>query len=396
MKRGFTLVEMLIVVVVLVTLMSMVFRIGNIGEDTKARNETLNRMQRLEFALSGYYAAFGTYPPVKLHGSRNIYLEVDSHGIQNLDGEENTSIWGWYKESGDHGYNSEEEKKAWRQVEAACLAQPVACEFPFPDNYAEMVEAVSESMKTAVEQDPDKYSQEQISSYAAGFDDGVTANIGRFNAYRDKSEWRDLQLFRFGVLSYLLPRYLFMMNGDQQFFENFVQWTGNNSLPCDPLTGQQYGSWTKLQDQALKDSSAELARVANIPSQAACARWMPTFEKSLCCNHKFSFFGIEVRDTDHESQTSPMQGQTPQIYSPGGFDDASTSGQYMLDCITMRDGWGKPLYYYSPAPHQSYVVWSGGKNQRTFPPWISRKGLDGAANRCVAFWVEDDVVNLSH
>lgn len=44
-------------------------------------------MQRLENCLSGYYAAYGSYPPVKLHGSRDYTLEVDEFsGIQNLRG----------------------------------------------------------------------------------------------------------------------------------------------------------------------------------------------------------------------------------------------------------------------------------------------------------------------
>lgn len=396
MKKAFTLIEMLIVVVVLVTLMSIVFRIGNIGEDNRARNETIDRMQRLEFALSGYYAAFGTYPPVKLHGSRNIYLKVDEHGIQNLDGEENTSIWGWYKSEGDHGIGTDPEREAWEQVHAACMAQPVACEFPFPDNYAELVDAISEKMKAAVEEDPERFSERQRSMYAAGFDDGVSQNRGRFSPYRGKTEWRDLQLFRFGVLSYLLPRYLFMMNGHQSFFEDFMQWTGNNTLPCDPLTGQPYGSWSKVQDQTLKQSSVDLAHVANIPSQVACARWMPTFEKSLCCNHTFNFYGVEIRDTEHESQHSPLHSGNVEVHSPGGYDNSSTSGQYMLDSISMKDGWGHPLYYYSPSPHQSYVVWSAGRNGRTFPPWVSRSKLDATANKCVAAWVEDDIVSQSH
>ena len=57
MKKGFTLIEMLVVVVVLVTLMTMTFRLSSIGSGSSARNATINRMQRLENCLSGYYAA---------------------------------------------------------------------------------------------------------------------------------------------------------------------------------------------------------------------------------------------------------------------------------------------------------------------------------------------------
>ena len=76
-KRGaFTLIEMLIVVVVLVTLMSMVFRLSSIGDESTCRVNTVERMQKLENCLSGYYAAFGCYPPVPLHGSHDIYFRV--------------------------------------------------------------------------------------------------------------------------------------------------------------------------------------------------------------------------------------------------------------------------------------------------------------------------------
>ena len=82
MKRGFTLIEMLVVVAVLAVLMAMVFRLSGIGSDSDNRSVTIERLQRLENCLSGYYAAFGSYPPVKLHGSRNPYLRTNVHGIQ--------------------------------------------------------------------------------------------------------------------------------------------------------------------------------------------------------------------------------------------------------------------------------------------------------------------------
>ena len=93
MKRGFTLIELLVVVVVLVTLMSIMFRIGSVGGSADNRNRTIVHMQRLENCLSGYYAAFGSYPPVKLHGTRDFYMKVGSHGIQT--DVRNESIWGW-------------------------------------------------------------------------------------------------------------------------------------------------------------------------------------------------------------------------------------------------------------------------------------------------------------
>ena len=84
------------------------------------------------------------------------------------------------------------------------------------------------------------------------------------------------------------------------------------------------------------------------------------------------------------------------IFSPGGYSQSSSSRQYTLDMISIADGWGNDLYYYSPPPYQSYVLWSAGKNGRTFPPWIPRETLNEEANRCIGYWVKDDIVNLSH
>lgn len=408
MKRGFTLIEMLVVVVVLVTLMGIVFRLGSIGGESRARTVTVQRLQRLEYAVSGYYAAFGTYPPVKLHGERNIYLKVSGHGIQNTDGQENTSIWGWINGDGTAVANTTAEKEAWAQVQSACRSQPVACEFPFPDTPAMnlLVKSASERMKVWGEISSNM-SQSDKAKAMQGFDDGVSQNKGRFSAYRNKTEWADLQLFKFGLLSYLLPRYVVMMNGDETFFGNFDQWTGNNILPCNPMTGDAFSSWSeiwkKVEDYWKNANKKSLVYVANIPSQAACARWIACFEKALCCSHSTKVFGLEVWDDSGLGQetgclpnwSESSSTMSDNIYSPGGFDNDSTSGQYILDCITMRDGWYNDLYYYSPAPHQSYVIWSAGPNGRTFPPWISRDAIGADANRCIAYWTRDDIVNMS-
>jgi prepilin-type N-terminal cleavage/methylation domain-containing protein len=390
MKKGFTLVEMLIVVVVLVTLMGITFRLSSLGGASTARNKTVARIQRLENCLSGYYAAFGTYPAVPLHGSRNYKLKVSPYGIQNVDGEEEELRWDW-----KDNRNSEGESEDWSKVEAACKAQPVDCRFPFPSNgrYAEYVKAVSAELQTKAKdsglRDEFKQALEQ------GFDDGVSSNLGRFNAYEDETEWRDLQLFKFGLMSFLLPRYLVMMNSDETLYENFSQWTGNNALPADPLSGQTFVSWRELRRRATSDQNSDIARVANIPSQAVCARWIPNLERICACNHAFKLFGVDIRDPDQQ-ELSPNNVNI-QLFTPGGYDQGSSSGnQYVLDAVTVKDGWGNEFYYYSPQPYQTYVLWSAGANEKTFPPWVPRDSLDSKANECVALWVEDDIINMSN
>ena len=397
MKKGFTLVEMLIVIVVIAVLMGMVMRFGNISSDERKRATTVSRLQRLENALSGYYAAFGTYPPVRLHGSRNIYLRVSSHCIQNTDGDENTALWGWLDSNGKVS-NTEAEWNAWEQVKAACKAQPVACYYPYPDQevFKQFVNAYSEAMKSYVGGQED-IKEDVKRKFQGGFDTGVP--LGRFGSYRNKMEWTEVQLFKFGLLSFLLPRYLFMMDGPRELFRDYAQWTGNNQLPRDPLNGRQYsGGWERMRDEVRNN---DLARVANIPSQAVCARWISNFEKSLSVSRPLKLFGIDLMGESAKSAIGEGTAGSRirpnldlEIYSPGGYSQDNTSGQYILDSTTILDGWENEFYYYSPPPYQSYVVWSAGPNGRTFPPWVARDSLASDANRCVGYWIADDIVSL--
>ena len=401
MKKGFTLIEMLIVVVVIAILMGMVVRFGNISTTASRRAETVSRLQRIENALSGYYAAFGTYPPVRLHGSRNIYLKVSSHGIQDTDGSENSALWGWLDSNGKVS-NPAAEKAAWKQVSAACKSQPVACYYPYSENYREYVQAYSEACKSYVASlnVPDDIDADTKAVFEAGFDTGVP--LGRFSSYRDKVDWTDIQIFKFGLLSFLLPRYLFMMEGPRELFKDYAQWTGNNQLPHDPLRGQLYsGGWERLRE----DVNNDLARVANIPSQAACARWISNFENTLICARPLTLFGINVTDSGDSGRSKNNIGTATkgsyvrvnlgiEIYSPGGYAQDSHAGQYILNSTTVWDGWDNEFYYYSPPPYQSYILWSAGPNGRTFPPWIARDTLDAGANRCVGYWIADDIVGL--
>jgi hypothetical protein len=382
---------MLIVVVVLVTLMTMTFRLSSLGGDSWRHNKTVARLQRLENCLSGYYAAFGTYPPVALHGSRNPWLVVSSHGIQNDEGTENMDIFGWDPAQFRSGSRPEAESRAWDQVEAACRAQPVDCCFPFPERYSDYVEAKSEQLKEYV--NTEKVSERMKQVFSAGFDDGVSKNLGRFSQYQDKSEWKDLQLFKFGLMSYLLPRYLVMMNSNESIYEDYDQWIGNNPLPSNALTGLSFNSWREVCRKAKSDNKSDLAAVANIPSQAVCARWMANLEGSVNTAHgSLSVFGVSVAASGENS----FNPHSLHVYSPGGFDNDSTANQYILDSCTVWDGWDNDFFYYSPAPYQTYILWSAGKNGRTFPPWIVREGLNSTANACIGAWTEDDIVGMSH
>jgi hypothetical protein len=363
---------MLVVVAVIVTLMAILFRLSGLGEDAERRTYTIVRMQRLENCLSGYYAAFGSYPPVKLHGSRDIYRDVDGNGIQST------------QASGSRRLD-------WNRVRAACASQPVGCRFPFPAGYKDLVDGVSAEMARRAEM-PDEYPayQARAEVFRARFDDGYTDNPNRHSRNKGLVDWSNVQLFKFGVMSFLLPRYLVMLRcGD--VFTDYAQWTANNVLPCDPFNGGAFTSWQQLKNLAAGNAS-ERARVANIPSQSVCARWMPNLEGICVGNSECELFGVKIL----EPSTGDLfpDNVDIEVFSPDGFD--RTSNQYVLDGYTVCDGWGHPFYYYSPAPYQAYTLWSGGPNGFTFPPWVSRSELGSSDNATVGTWVADDIVHLSN
>lgn len=387
-RRAFTLIEMLIVVVVLVTLMSITFRLMNVGDASDRRVTTVMRLQKLENCLSGYYAAFGSYPPVPLHGSQDFNYEVGGHGIQT----DNRSEIDWNNEGA-----------AWQQVQAACRAQPIAARYPFPDGYSSMVSDISEEIKQRIEANDEEYAYLNDSAYAdrkavlmQGFDN-ISDNPGRFGGRENTdSDWREIQIFQFGLMSFLLPRYLFMMNGPSQFFsskEGVAQWGSNNTLPCNPFKGGKYDNWKMVKDDAERDSDEiGYMQVANIPTQTACARWMPNLENLCKCNHNYRFFGIYIKNRG-ALQASP----NIEIFSPSKNAKSGSSGQYVLDAITVEDGWYREFYYYSPPPYQTYTLWSAGPNGKTFPPWVSRNDINNdTAKQRISAWTADDIIHMAN
>ena len=113
MRRAFTLIEVMVVTVVISILLALSVRIIGIGDDSSRRNTTISRLQRIENALSGYFAAFGSYPPVDGIYNHNVYAHYDA--MQDSQNGENSSL-------------------VWEDVKKACASQPVAARFPFSNN----------------------------------------------------------------------------------------------------------------------------------------------------------------------------------------------------------------------------------------------------------------------
>ena len=400
MKRGFTLIELLIVVVVIAALTTIIFRLAGVGGESTARAVTVARLQRIENAISGYYAAFGTYPPVPLQGSRDIYQKADAyHGVQ-LDDVNKQTIT-----SSGAGARVMQE-----QIIAACRSQPFGAYFPFSNDMSDYVKSVSDGTKRLVQAGYFKnLSEERKNSYSQGYTDGVSGNAMVGALSTEHSSWwgeDSVQLWRYGVMSFLLPRYLFMMQQDENFLvENYAQWTAYNDLPFDPDTGVLYGNgdvkkgWRAVRDNYNKSSGRDRWKIELIPSQAACARWMPNFERICTSSKDWEFWGTHILGKrDHDYWLSPYS--PPPIYSP---NKESTSQQYILDCITVKDGWNNELFYYSPPPHQTYRVWSAGGDRQgpdgksmTFPPWVDLNTLSESERRIVLNWTKDDIAVMKN
>ena len=390
MKKAFTLIELLIVVTVMATLMTIMFRLGAVSKDETARIKTITRLQKLENCLSGYFAAFGSYPPVKVYGSRDIFTVVEN-GVQT--DESNDTL-------------------RWDQIEAACRSQPVDCAFPFREDMRETVDEFSERIRELAGSN-EKYRQSSLySAFSQGFSIG---NPGDFTAYWDKTDWRDVQIFKFGLLSYLLPRYLVMMQGDPLYCgagggNPCAQWSENNDECVDATTGRNL-TWKQVykyvernrEGGRIKGSKADFIRVANMPSQAVCANWMANLEGICRLGHVMDdIYGINITSggnlfDDPDEEAPPP---TINLYSPGG----KGGNWYMLDTISIVDGWYQEFYYYSPAGAQSYTLWSSGPNCRTFPPWIDKTGMldkrvnevRGGSNLTVADYISDDIIRMNH
>ena len=387
MRKAFTLVELLVVVVVIVTLMAVTFRLGNAGSDQTYRARTVNRMQRLENCLSGYYAAYGSYPPVALHGSRDYTLAVNGQGIQQVDNDRHESTLGW------------------NRVEAACRSQPVGMNYPFANaDIQQYVRQVSNMLMEKANSNESRYENfRNNESLKHGFE-ALVDNSPVQSKGQQYDDWAHVQVFRFGLMSYLLPRLLVIFNvssggsindGFTQLFTGQKQWTMHNEMPCDFVNGQPYASWY----QVLRDMGQERWKIAALPSQATTARWMPNLE-GIVAGARRTFYGVDVYDPYDGGSAAGVTADSygVKLYSAG--DSQSGDGysqQYLLDGLTVQDGWHNEFYYYSPAPHQSYTLWSAGPNGKTFPPWVTDEEMNNmsAADRKTAqTWMADDIVQM--
>ena len=388
-SRGFTVIELMVVTLIIAILMSIAFKNQSVGEETDRRNITISRLQRLENCLSGYYSVYGSYPPVPDQGvSRNINLRVNEYGVQET-GELNETL-------------------NWEQVRAACLAQPVGVIYPYPEAMSEYIKNLSDIMA-------EKYGDTN-EKFQRGFVNASDNANGLFNAsvqttgsdYRGRSRrlspnWNDCQLFRYGLLAFLLPRYLFMLGGDASFYKEesqYAQWSRYNKKPANTVNGKRNDpnsnaitSFETLRNMVGYDSQGNItgnprnrAEIEALPSQSVCRRWLTNLE-GIVAGGK-TFFGVNTHDPRFAETLSADNTGMP-LYESNGQ-------QYVLGEMTVKDGWGNPIYYYSEPPYQSYRLWSSGANGKTFPPWVAVDSLGSADSKTAAAWMADDIIMMSN
>ena len=401
-NSGFTLIELLVVTVVIVALMGIMFRLTGIAGSASATETTVYRMQRLENCLSGYYAAFGSYPPVPLQGaSRNIYRKtsekyrwVQSNDPDDVNGESDS-------------FNDAEVRYG---IEAACRAQPVAALYPppssLPDPYdtskkigsKEAFENYRDAVKKALDSGAFTEDEEKISEWTSLEITDVSSG-GSLDAYRDETSVCNFQFFRYGLMSFLLPRYLFMLDYARgrpdvaNAIGNYRQWTEFNTLPAHMASGLPFESWAKFCG-SMTEKDGE-AKVRLIPSQAACARWMPNLE-NIVSGKRTTFFGIDIGESGNTGIPAVKDAADFTLYTPRKNGSSSFgTHHYPLLSYTVRDGWQRSLYYYSPAPYQSYVLWSSGKDKKTFPPWVDLSQLSEKNREIAIGWMKDDIKHMS-
>lgn len=394
-KKGFTLIELLIVTVVIATLMGIIFRLAGVGSDSRRRAITIRRMQCLENCLSGYYAAYGSYPPVPLQGrSRSIYAPVDTFGVQ---------------KSGDERQGSLDPKR----IHNACRAQPVAALFP-PRNTAERSQAMQKLSEACIHYLGS--GKNPVTKYKNKFD--VIKNTGHFEAKSD-SNWGEsssggdsMQLFQFGLMSFLLPRYFFMFTGPKGFYDGHSgknQWSVNNQLPSRLDTGVPWQNWDSIRkimggdDKEGRITDHQAGMISNLTSQSVCARWMPNLQGIVTGGG--TFYGVNTGCSENDDYYFSIPGFDNgieygelHVHSRNGYAGEGGSGGdlYILDCMTVRDGWHLDFYYYSEPPYQSYRLWSAGPNRLTFPPWYDINNFNATEISTIKGYIADDFVHLSN
>lgn len=76
-NKGFTLLEILVVLVIMALLMGITFRLTQSVKSARELSETMKVLQNLNAAISEYHAEYGIYPPVKMTPKDNDNITTE-------------------------------------------------------------------------------------------------------------------------------------------------------------------------------------------------------------------------------------------------------------------------------------------------------------------------------
>lgn len=337
-NKGFTLIELMVVIAIIGILIGTTFKLMGVAADSKSRAVTIARMERLQNALSGYYAAYGMYPNVPPYGSPD-------------------------PDSGKHKSESTGDNIAAgtkESAQAAARSQPAGFEYPTPVWMDDKIPILFYprnviSVNTA------------IGSLSADLEDGV--------------DWDQYKGFKFGLMSFLLPRVEIVghpnegPNAPLSAVYQRAQWMNYN--PSSRVPGSSNAEMELLKQNLAKQRVLE---------NEACIRWLPCFENILR-----SFAGsVTLQDREGKTIASVhVNGDEAGGHRLAERDMGGT--KVALAFITITDGWGREFFYHSAPPYQSFKVWSAGPDGLTYPPWIPSS--DATYKRLKAQnWTKDDIV----
>lgn len=345
-RQAFTLIELMVVVAIIAIMIGAVFQlVSTVGQYNK-KAETVSRMQRIQNAISGFYAEYGYYPPVPRYTSPDPWQS----GVED-----------------DYGRpvdrNTEAGFKAACKMAAGC--QSVAFEYPPPMG-----------MDSFINQSFQKWGVMSPNSL-----------FGGMNFKTLPADWDRAKLFKFGLLSFLLPRVEVIGFDGSQNQENDLE--PKNGFFDSP-------QWTKNNPVSTVDKVRERLKAQQVIENRTVARWLPNLEGIVA--NGGTILGIDTHEPytatggDGGYRTSDVKDAKGKITDVISYE---YQGQkYVLAYITLRDGWDQEFFYYSPPPYQSYTLWSAGPDRNTFPPWIPLTSLSGTDRKVAAEMTADDIVRF--
>lgn len=341
-RRAFTMIELMVVVSIIAILIGGVFKIFRTVQDMNAKATTIARMQCIQNAISAFYAEYGYYPPVPRYSSPDPWkIHEDDYGVS-------------IDTSSEEGFANACSK--------AASSQSVTFEFP-----------PKQSEDPYINQSFRDFGIQSANSVLGGTADTIT-----------QESWPEVKMFKFGLLSYLLPRL------------ETVGFSGNTNPDTESepdLRFYESRQWKKNNPVSGVSNIRKALEAQKITENRAAARWLPNLEGIVDCGK--IILGVDTADKKYNSGVYYTI-STSASGEPQGYTHGDGGGEYLLKRVNLNDGWRRGFYYFSSPPYQSYQLWSAGDNGRTFPPWIPLNGLTDKERAWVADWIKDDIVRFDH